>query len=337
MTEAGMTIRWLLVVGAAVATAAGSHAQPSAGVADGTYRAPRTSWGDPDLSGIYTNKDENGTPFERPAGLDGALSDYGPRELAELNERRRAAALERAPTIGGVAGADTGAGPPHWYEHLGAENSQAWFISEPADGKFPALTPDGERRAAANRAILAKREQPDSYANMSLYDRCVTRGLPGSMMPAIYGNAYDITQAPGVVVIRYEMIHETRVIPLGDVPHVGAAIRGYMGDARGHFEGDTLVVETVNFRAGGTIDGYSETFRAVSDRLRVTERFTPVDENTLRWQIRFDDASTWTAPWGMTMPLKRDASQPVFEYACHEGNFGLRNILSAARAAERTR
>jgi hypothetical protein len=310
-------------------------AASTAGSSD-TWRVSRTSWGEPNIAGVYTNKDENGTPFERPVDLAGkGLDELGPSELAALNERRRQAALDRAPTIGGVAGADTGAGPPHWYEHLGAENSQAWFITEPADGKFPALTEEGQRRAAANRAVLAKREQPDSYTNMSLYDRCVTRGLPGSMMPAIYGNAYDITQAPGYVAIRYEMIHETRVIPIGDVPHVSPAIRGYMGDARGRWEGDTLVVETTNFRAGGTIDGYSETYRGVSENLKITERFTPIDADTLRWEVRIEDPSTWVTPWAIAMPLKRDAEQAVFEYACHEGNLGLRNILSAARAAER--
>ena len=301
------------------------------------WRAPRTSWGEPDISGVYTNKDENGTPFERPADLVGkGLDELGPDELAALNERRRQAAIERAPTIGGVAGADTGAGPPHWYEHLGAVNSQAWFIIEPPDGNFPALTEEGQRRAAANRAVLAKREQPDSYADMSLYDRCVTRSLPGSMMPVIYGNAYDITQSPGYVAIRYEMIHETRVIPTGDVPRLNGAIRGFMGDARGRWEGDTLVVETTHFRAGGTVDGYSETYRGVSENLKITERFTPLDANTLRWEVRAEDPTTWVSPWAIAMPLKRDPEQAVFEYACHEGNFGLRNILSAARAAERT-
>jgi hypothetical protein len=175
---------------------------------------------------------------------------------------------------------------------------------------------------------MAKRDRPDSYTDMSLYDRCISRGLPGSMMPAIYGNAYDIVQAPGLVAIRYEMIHETRLIPLDGSPHAAPSHRFYMGDARGHFEGDTLVVETTNFRSGAT-------YRNASSELKIIERFTPVDENTLRWEIRFEDPSTWGAPWAFAMPLKRDASSPMFEYACHEGNLGLANILSAARAADR--
>jgi hypothetical protein len=124
------------------------------------------------------------------------------------------------------------------------------------------------------------------------------------------------------------MIHEARVIPLGDTPHLGGTVRSYMGDARGRWDGDTLVVETTNFRAGA---GY----RNSSEQLKVTERFTPVDDHTLRWEVRLEDPATWAAPWSFAMPLKRDASQPPFEYACHEGNRGLANILSAARAAER--
>jgi hypothetical protein len=294
-----------------------------------TWQAPRTSWGDPDISGIFTNKDENGTPLERPAEFAGKnLDDFGPAEMAALRAERQRRAREVAPSIGGSAGEDTGAGPPHWYEHLEAVNSKPWLIVEPADGKIPALTQEGERRQAEQRAALAKRDRPDTYTDMSLYDRCISRGLPGSMMPAIYGNAYDITQAPGLVAIRYEMIHETRLIRLDGSPHASPEQRFYMGDARGRFEGDTLIVETTNFRPGAA-------YRNASADLKIVERFTPVDENTLRWEIRFEDPRTWVAPWAFAMPLKRDAGSPMFEYACHEGNYGLANILSAARAADR--
>jgi hypothetical protein len=248
--------------------------------------------------------------------------------MAALRDERQRRAREVAPSIGGSAAEDTGAGPPHWYEHLEAMNAQPWLVVEPADGRVPALTPAGERRQAEQRAALAKRERPDTYTDMSLYDRCISRGLPGSMMPAIYGNAYDITQAPGLVAIRYEMIHETRLIPLDGSPHASPVHRFYMGDARGRFEGDTLVVETTNFRDGAT-------YRNASSELKVIERFTPVDENTLRWEIRFEDPQTWVTPWAFAMPLKRDSEAPMFEYACHEGNLGLANILSAARATDR--
>jgi hypothetical protein len=294
-----------------------------------TWTVPRTSWGDPDISGIYTNKDENGTPLERSDDFAGkSLEDFGPAEMAALRAERQRRAREAAPSIGGSVSEDTGAGPPHWYEHLEAMNSQPWLVVEPADGKIPALTSEGERRQAEQRAALARRDRPDTYTDMSLYDRCISRGLPGSMMPAIYGNAYDITQAPGFVAIRYEMIHETRLIPLDGSAHASAQQRFYMGDARGHFDGDTLVVETTNFRPGA---GY----RNASPDLKVVERFTPIDENTLRWEVRFEDSRTWVAPWAIAMPLKRDSGSPMFEYACHEGNLGLANILSAARASDR--
>jgi hypothetical protein len=333
-----MGIRTLIVIAAAAGAAAcapgddsGTASQDAATApgAVGAWSAPRTSWGDPNLEGTYTNRDENGTPFERPPEFEGKrLEDVTPALLAEVSAARLETARSRAGAIGGSATEDTGAGPPHWYEHLEAENSQAWFVVEPADGKIPALTPEGQQRAAAQRATFARRDQPDTYTDLNLYDRCITRGMPGSMMPVIYGNSYDITQSPGYVAIRYEMIHEARIIPLGDSPHVGDAMRLYMGDARGRFEGDTLVVETTNFRGAAA-------YRNASETLKVVERFTPVDADTLRWEVRIDDPSTWTAAWTFGMPLKRDASQPLYEYACHEGNRGLENILSAARAAER--
>jgi hypothetical protein len=148
------------------------------------------------------------------------------------------------------------------------------------------------------------------------------------MMPAIYGNAYDITQGPGAVVIRYEMVHEARVIPLGDQPHPAAAIRSYMGDARGHFEGDTLVVETTNFN-----DKIS--YRGSSEKLRLVERFTPIAPHTVEWSVTFDDPATWVRPWTFAMNLTQvDEAQQPFEYACHEGNYAMRNLLSVARAEE---
>ena len=208
------------------------------------FAAPRTPWGDPDLQGSYSNKDENGTPFERPADLAGkSMSDFGDKEMAALRKTRQARAQAGAGRIGGSEEEDTGAGPSHWYEHLDANNAQPWFVFEPADGQIPALTAEARQRAAARQAARRGRGPADSWTDRSLYDRCITRGIPGSMMPAIYGNAYDITQGPGFVAIRYEMIHETRVIPLDRRAHLPASMHTYTGDARGHWEGDTLVVE----------------------------------------------------------------------------------------------
>jgi hypothetical protein len=317
-----MNVRTGLVIATlAAAVAAALAAQTSA-----SAPLPRTSWGDPKLEGTYTNKDEFGTPFERPAELEGKQRrEFGAEQMKELMVERTRRAQAGAARIGGSATNDTGAGPPHWYEHLDAVNSRPWLVSEPADGKVPAVTDAARQRAQARS--LPKREAPDTYTDMSLYDRCISIGLPGSMMPMIYGNAYRITQSPGYVAIQYEMVHETRIIPLGDAPRVPSDLDFYMGDARGRWEGDTLVVETRNIRPEAA-------YRNASEDLVITERFTPIDEDTLSWEVRFEDPATWTAPWAFEMPLKRDAEAAPFEYACHEGNLGLANILSAARATD---
>ena len=304
----------------------GATGGASAQTSSDAPKLPRTSWGDPSIEGTYTNKDEFGTPFERPAELEGKQRrEFGPEQMAELMVERTRRAQAGAARIGGSATNDTGAGPPHWYEHLEAVNSRPWFVSEPADGKVPAVT-DAARQRAQERS-LPKREAPDTYTDMSLYDRCITIGLPGSMMPMIYGNAYRITQSPGYVAIQYEMVHEARIVPLNDSPRVASNLDFYMGDARGRWEGDTLVVETRNIRP-------ESAYRNASESLVITERFTPTDENTLSWEVRFEDPKTWAAPWAIEMPLKREADAAPFEYACHEGNLGLHNILSAARATD---
>jgi hypothetical protein len=164
-----------------------------------------------------------------------------------------------------------------------------------------------------------------------MWDRCITRGLPGSMLPTIYGNTYEIVQTREYVAIRYEMVHETRIIPLDNRPHLPPAIRQYLGDARGRWDGNTLVVDTTNF-TDRTHFGYNNRYN--SERLQITERFTPVAPGRLEWQLTFNDPDTWTSPWTFEMPLTRDDGHPVFEYACHEGNLGLEHILSAARAEE---
>ncbi|HKF65354.1 MAG TPA: hypothetical protein VKB36_02460 [Vicinamibacterales bacterium] len=307
----------------AFAQAPGTPAAPKA--AAKTYSSAKTPWGDPDLQGIYTNKDENGIPLERPSALAGKnLGDVNDDELKDLIAERSKAAVERAP---GIGGADTGAGPTHWYEHYGAKNSRAWLVVDPPDGAIPAPSAEANARTAARAAARGVRGPADSAEDRSLYDRCITRGIPGSMMPAIYGNSYEIIQSPGWVAIRYEMIHETRLIPLDARPHLKSKIRTYMGDARGHFEGNTLVVETTNFRDGSA-------YRGGSESMKLIERFTPKGPKTVEWSVTADDSHTWPRPWTFAMNLTKDATQPIFEYGCHEGNYGLRDILSGARADE---
>ena len=286
---------------------------------------PRTPWGDPDLQGTYTNTYENGTPLERPDQFAGrTLSDVKGEELRALRKQIQ----ER--TIGNFQGPIHA--PDHWWQdNLYLDRgSQAWLIVDPADGKIPPLTPEAQRRNAARIAAqkASGRGPADSYTDRSLYDRCITRGYPGSMMPAIYGNQYEIVQGPGWVAIRYEMIHETRIIPLtSGSTRPGEAIRHDMGSARGWWEGDTLVVETTNFKERSVYRN------ANPDRLKVTERFTRISRDQLRWSVTIDDPTTWTKPWTFSLPLTADAN-PVPHYECHEGNYGLPNILSAARAEE---
>jgi hypothetical protein len=321
------------------------------------YSAPRTPWGDPDLQGIYTNSDESGTPMGRPAEFAGRKpEDVTPAEMARLAKERAARIVKTAEIIGATEDNNTGAGPTHWYENYNPTNSRPWMVLDAPDYQVPPLTQEARDRAAALRAF---RGGGDGYyvgpfrgpEEFSPYVRCITRGVPGSMMPAIYGNSYDITQSPGFVVIRYEMVHEARVIPLDPVsrngstpfldpvsrngstpfverPHMSSALKSYMGYARGRWDGDTLVVETTNFLEAAAYGG-------ASSSLTTTERFRPTGENTIEWSIRLDDARTWTRPWSFGMRLTRDPQSQVFEYACHEGNEGLRNMLKVARDAEK--
>jgi hypothetical protein len=329
---------WLpMVFVAAALTGAGIHGQSDARQhavqAGASASIPRTPWGDPDIQGTYTNSNESGIPMERPAELAGRRrEDIDAAELSKLIRQRAERQRETAVTIGGTSENDTGAGPPHWYENYDAKNSRAWMVSDPPDGKIPVTTDEAKKRAAAVRAA---RRGGDGYyigpfdgpEDLTLYVRCITRGVPGSMMPAIYGNTYDIVQGPGFVAIRYEMVHETRVIPLDGRRHIAGAVKSYMGDARGRWEGDTLVVETTNILEKSAYNG-------ASDHLRITERFRPVTRDAIEWSATFDDASTWVRPWTFGMRLSRDDSHPLVEYACHEGNEGLRGILAAARAEE---
>jgi hypothetical protein len=297
------------------------HAQAPA-----QWSPPRTPWGDPDIQGNYTNLWEVGTPFERPDEFAGRRrEDVTGEELARIRRaiQERTRTEQLAGEIGGTRWI--------WLDsHDHAKGSVPWFVVDPPDGRIPPLTADGRERQAARAAArkASGRGPADSYTDRSLYDRCITRGIPGSMMPAIYGNSYDIVQAPGYVAIRYEMIHETRIIPLDGREHLSPALRSYMGDARGRWEGNTLVVETRNVREESAYRGANpETFRLV-------ERFTPVSPDKLEWAVTIDDPSTWTRAWTFSMPLTLDPGERLTPYECHEGNYAMRNILSAARAED---
>ena len=315
-----MSTRRQLGLVVTVAAVAGMSALVAA---QGSYTPPRTPWGDPDIQGAYTNSNESQTPMERPKELEGRrLEEITPEELAKLNEQRNQARVKADEARWELRS------PLHWFENHDFRNSRAWMVTDPPDGRIPPLTPQARQRAAARAEARKGRGEADSYEDRSLYDRCISRGVPGSMMPAIYGNSYDITQGPGVVAIRYEMINETRVIPLSGTPHVSSSIRSYMGDARGRFEGNTLVVETVNMHE-------RVAYRGASARLKLTERFTPVARGQVEWSITLDDPDTWARPWTFAMRLTQvPSSESPFEYACHEGNYAMFNLLSIARAEE---
>ena len=326
-----VAIGGVIVMAAMCLMSAAARAQTSAPAAAAAkkapakaWTAPKTGWGDPDLSGVYTNNDESLIPFERPAEFAGRkIEDVTRAELEKLIDERDAQRAEADRNRAELRS------PLHWFENLFPNNSRAWLVSDPPDGKVPALTPEAQQRNGARARERAARGPADSYEDRSLYDRCISRGIPGSMMPAIYGNAYEIVQGPGYVAITYEMVHEARVIPLTSAPHPGERIRMYMGDAKGHWEGNTLVVETTNFTD-------KIAYRGSSEHLKLTERFTRTGPDSVEWSSTFDDSHTWATPWTFAMTLSRkDDSQRPFEYACHEGNYAMFHLLEAQRAEDK--
>ena len=296
------------------------------------WTPPRTAWGDPDLQGNYTNKYEHGTPFERPQEFEGRrIEDVSAAELGRVVQKRQQDTLDRAPFLGGDPTGKIGNSAEFRDIYEVSKGSRPWFVTDPTDGKIPPLTAEAQRRIAARVATGSSFSNGPFTGpeNFSLWDRCITRGFPGSMLPAVYGNSYQIVQGPGFVGIRYEMIHETRVIPLDGRPHASQSIRFDMGDARGHWEGATLVVETTNFRERSVYRN------ANADTLRVVERLTRTAADKIAWSMTVDDPSTWPRPWTFAIPLTMNDNERIMQYECHEGNQAVRNILSAARAAER--
>jgi hypothetical protein len=306
------------------------------------YSPPRTPWGDPDLQGIWPATDMIGVPFERPAqfGTRLYLTDA---ELKVREEQAKKQAeldvldfdIEKPPeeikALGDV-GNETSP-PPHWLER-GKPSRQSSLIVEPANGKMPAMTPEGIARQKGSGGTYTKQTGWEQAGDLSGYDRCVSRGVVGSMMPVVYNNGNEIIQGPGYVAFRNEMIHETRIIPLDGRPALPGHMKAWMGDSRGHWEGTTLVVRTTNTNGKTGIQGNGSMLIA-SDALVLTERFTPLSADALQYEVTIDDPKTWTAPWKIAFPLKRESSYQIFEYACHEGNNAMRNTLSGSRADEK--
>jgi hypothetical protein len=298
-------------------TAAARPAAPTA-----AWKTPRTAEGQPDLQGVWDYRTL--TPLERPKEFTGRefLND---QEIAQLEQRARERADGRPPGDARVA---PSVHPPWWLDYgtkvVGTRRSS--LIVDPPDGRVPALTPEAQRRAEARRAATKGRGPADGPEDRSLWERCITRGLPEGMLPAGYNNNIRIVQSPGFVIILMEMIHDARIVPLDGRPHNPPNIRSWMGDPRGRWEGDTLVVETTNFSD-------KVVFRGASSNLKLVERFTRVDANTLDYRFTVEDPTTWARPWTVSVPMTR-TREDVYEYACHEGNYGLQNILGNARAED---
>jgi hypothetical protein len=310
------------------------------------WTVPKTPWGDPDIQGNFTTKDEANTPMERPAEWAGRrMQDITSAEFEAAIAQRQQRAVETAPFAGGGE-PDQGvaiAVPIHWFDNLAAKNSRPWFVVDPVEGVIPPRTPEALKRparvgppvggggqaAGGDQQTRLRGGRRETYLDRYLGDRCIMwlNGVPHN--PGIYGNSLQIIQTATHVVMRYEMIHEARIIPIDGRTHLDAKIRGYLGDSRGYWDGNTLVVETTNLRDEATYMG------APGRRLRLIERFTRLAPGRVEWTMTFDDPTTWERTWTYSLPMTEDDKQIIHEYACHEGNYGMANLLSAARAEEK--
>ncbi len=327
-----MNVRFIASIASVTLLAAGTVAAQSPKAA---YTPPKTPWGDPDLQGVWPGN--MGVPMQRPAAL-GARTTLTDEEFAKKQEQAQRQAKADAES---TATSDTkpGIGPPSYWTERGKPTRQTSLIVDPPDGRLPPLTPEAEHYRKEAKLPGEWRGKADSPADLNIYYRCITRGLLGSVIPVVYNNGNQIMQAPGYVVFRNEMIHESRVIPLDGRPHVSPDIRMYLGDSRGHWEGSTLVVETTNFTdkdaIGSNGAGYPGDPGYHSDQLKVVERFTRTGPKTLDYTATVIDPKTWTKPWTMLLQLENETTIiKIIEYACHEGNYAMGDILSGAREAE---
>jgi hypothetical protein len=272
--------------------------------------APRTPDGQPDLQGVWTNY--NSTPFESFSSSDKPNLYAGDPE-----------------------GTGAGTGPSAFPVDATGRKlvKRQSLVIDPPDGRVPVMA-WAEQERDRNLARIT-----DSWEYQTAWERCITRGVPGGIFPASYNSGYQIIQAPGYVVIVYEMIHEARVIPIGDTKHLPPAIRLWNGDSRGHWEGDTLVVDITNYNNKGNVatNIATQRIRALpqSEDLHVVERFTRVDDTTINYEVTVSDPKVFSAPWKVAMPLTMEPKHQSFEYACHEGNYALPNTLSAGRATDK--
>jgi hypothetical protein len=328
-----MAVMALVVAGLHVEPAAqGGNAKPEPGSSKPetrsakpearSYVPPKTPWGDPDIQGMWPSGGMTGVPFQRPEAL-------GERtELTDEEFRRREQSVEAQRTGSFVVGA--------WGEP-GKAQRQTSLLVEPKNGRLPPMTLEGERRSRLLRSSW-QAIWFDNVSDFDTWDRCITRGLLPSMLPAQYSNGIQIHQAPGYVVIRNEMIHENRIIPLDGRPHVGARVTSYMGDSKGRWEGHTLVVETTNFNGKtaatnpGTSGSPQENNIPTSEQMKIVERLTRTSHDTIQYEATVTDPIVFTAPYKVSYPLKYEPGYQLFEYSCHDGNYALSNLITGSQA-----
>jgi hypothetical protein len=291
------------------------------GGAPASYAVPKTPWGEPDLQGVWSSDDMRGVPTVRPAQFGNRLY-LSDEEYAERLKRDEIARTRGDNDIGTFR---NDVGFRTW--------RQTSLIVDPPDGRYPAFTPQAEtRRAARDRGTFG--DGPfETTEDFTLYDRCITRGIVGSVLPVPYGNGNRIVQAPGMVVISYEMVHDTRIIYTDGRPHARQGVRLYLGDSRGRWEGNTLVVETTNLTDKTSIGPNGNGLRHSAD-MKLTERITRVAGDVLQYEVTVDDPKTYVRPFTISMPLTPLRGELLLPYECHEGNYGLPNALSAERAED---
>lgn len=323
-------MRRSLIAGVVITLAIGATTDPAAAQAKASAEAsaaahvnpkwapPKLAWGHPDLEGIWTSDDMRGVPTARP-------KEYGTNRF--LTDEQFAARMSERAEARKVDDARTGT----FRNEEGTRNfGYTSLLIEPADGRFPAFTADARNRPAPRgTGGVGPFNTIDDF---SLWDRCITRGVAGSWLPVVYGNGTRIIQTPDSVILAHEMVHEARVIPLDGRPHVNKGLKLLMGDSRGHWEGNTLVIETTNFTdriaaAGGGV--------RYSEALKTTERITRIDPQMVEFEIRVEDPKTYVAPWTLRMTLTSQPGYEIYEYGCHEGNRSVANSLSGEREYER--
>ena len=309
--------------------ALGSLAMPAAASAEDQedaepgWTAPRTEWGDPDLRGKWPIDIVGQTPRERP-------KHFGTR--AELtDEEYEAAFTEAQRQLDRYQEEDKAnlMGMGHWAER-GYPLRQTSLIMEPADGRYPPMTEEGARLAAQQKSSWTETVF-DWVDDLSVWDRCITRGMPGSMLPGAYNGGIEIFQAPGILAISLEMIHDTRVVYLDGRPAPPPGVTSWLGFSRGRWEGETLVIETTNISPGGHIGNVGNSPRPVpnSAAMKITERLTPTGPDNIRYEAWIEDPVVLTAPFKLDFPWTRNEDYGMFEYACHEGNISVRDYILA--------